>query len=159
MLPPRHRLLLIAGAAALALGLAPTARAQSLLELYDAAHGFDATYLAARALADSAQYRVEQVEALNRPSAAATASIGNSRTDLPVLGSSNGASRQAGVNGRYPLLNRANSATIAQARKSLDTAQADLDSAEQDLILRVAQAYFDVLAAQEIGRASCRERV
>ena len=149
MLPPRHRLLLIAGAAALALGLAPTARAQSLLELYDAAHGFDATYLAARALADSARYRVEQVEALNRPSAAATASIGNSRTDLPVLGSSNGASRQAGVNGRYPLLNRANSATIAQARKSLDTAQADLDSAEQDLILRVAQAYFDVLAAQD----------
>ena len=149
MLPPRHRLLLIAGAAALALGLAPTARAQSLLELYDAAHGFDATYLAARALADSARYRVEQVEALNRPSAAATASIGNSRTDLPVLGSSNGASRQAGVNGRYPLLNRANSATIAQARKSLDAAQADLDSAEQDLILRVAQAYFDVLAAQD----------
>ena len=149
MLPPRHRLLLIAGAAALALGLAPTARAQSLLELYDAAHGFDATYLAARALADSARYRVEQVEALNRPSAAATASIGNSRTDLPVLGSSNGASRQAGVNGRYPLLNRANSATIAQARKSLDATQADLDSAEQDLILRVAQAYFDVLAAQD----------
>ena len=149
MLSPRHRQLLIAGAAALTLGLLPTARAQSLLELYDAAHGFDATYLAARALADSAQSRVEQVEALNRPSAAATASIGNSRTDLPVLGSSNGASRQAGVNGRYPLLNRANSATIAQARKSLETAQADLDSAEQDLILRVAQAYFDVLAAQD----------
>ena len=146
---PRHRLLLIAAAAALTLGLLPTARAQSLLELYDAAHGFDATYLAARALADSAQYRVEQVEALNRPSAAATASIGNSRTDLPVLGSSNGASRQAAVNGRYPLLNRANSASIAQARKSLETAQADLDSAEQDLILRVAQAYFDVLAAQD----------
>ncbi len=149
MLSPRHRLLLIAGAAALALGLLPTARAQSLLELYDAAHGFDATYLAARALTDSAQYRVEQVEALNRPSAAATASIGNSRTDLPVLGSSNGASRQAAVNGRYPLFNRANSASIAQARKSLETAQADLDSAEQDLILRVAQAYFDVLAAQD----------
>ncbi len=149
MLSPRHRLLLIAAAAALTLGLLPSARAQSLLELYDAAHGFDATYLAARALADSAQYRVEQVEALNRPSAAATASIGNSRTDLPVLGSSNGASRQAAINGRYPLLNRANSATIAQARKSLETAQADLDSAEQDLILRVAQGYFDVLAAQD----------
>ncbi len=149
MLSPRHRLLLIAGAAALALGLLPIARAQSLLELYDAAHGFDATYLAARALTDSAQYRVEQVEALNRPSAVATASIGNSRTDLPVLGSNNGASRQAAVNGRYPLFNRANSASIAQARKSLETAQADLDSAEQDLILRVAQAYFDVLAAQD----------
>ena len=149
MLFPRHRLLLIVGAAALTLGLPPTARAQSLLELYDAAHGFDATYLAARALTDSAQYRVEQVEALNRPSAVATASIGNSRTDLPVLGSSNGASRQAGINGRYPLFNRANSASIAQARKSLETAQADLDSAEQDLILRVTQAYFDVLAAQD----------
>ena len=49
------------------LALAGTARAQSLQELYEAARGYDATYLAARALADSAQYRAEQAKALNRP--------------------------------------------------------------------------------------------
>jgi outer membrane protein len=53
------------------------------------------------------------------------------------------------VNGRYPLFNRANSAAIDQARRQLDSATADLDSAEQDLIVRVAQTYFDVLAAQD----------
>ena len=154
---PRHRLLLIAGAAALALGLLPTARAQSLLELYDAAHGFDATYLAARALAESAQYRVEQVEALNRPTLNATTSASVAEVDLPVIGRKTTTTGQAGLSGRYPLFNRSNNATIAQARKSLETARADFDTAEQDLIVRIAQAYFDVLAAQDtlgITRAS-----
>ena len=146
---PRQRLSRAALAAVLAIGLLPTARAQSLLELYDAAHGFDATYLAARALADSAQYRVEQVEALDRPTVTATAGVSNAKSNVPVLGSGDTAARQSGINGRYPLFNRANAATIAQARKSLETARADLDTAEQDLILRVVQAYFDVLAAQD----------
>ena len=52
-------------AAGLAVALAPAAAsAQSLRELYEAAHAYDATYLAARALADSATYRVEQTRAL-----------------------------------------------------------------------------------------------
>ena len=38
-----------------------------LTKLYEAARVYDATYLAAKALADSAQYRVEQTEALARP--------------------------------------------------------------------------------------------
>ena len=59
-------------AAELALVLAPAAAsAQSLRGLYEAAHAYDATYLSARALADSATYRVEQTRALNRASARA----------------------------------------------------------------------------------------
>jgi outer membrane protein len=53
------------------------------------------------------------------------------------------------LNGRYPLFNQANRVTVEQARKTAETAKADLESAEQDLIVRVAQAYFDVLAAQD----------
>ncbi len=45
---------------ALALFAALPARAQSLQELYEAARAYDATYLAARALADSAVYRAVQ---------------------------------------------------------------------------------------------------
>ncbi|MFY9512747.1 MAG: TolC family outer membrane protein [Rubrivivax sp.] len=135
-------------AATLALAAPMAVRAQSLQELYEAARGYDATYLSAKALADSAQYRIEQSEALNRPSATLTASATENRIDTPVVSIDNNA-RAATLSGRYPLFNRANTATIEQARKSLLTAQADLDSAEQDLILRVAQAYFDVLAAQD----------
>ncbi len=145
----RFRPSMAALAAGLALGAPFAAQAQSLSELYDAARAYDATYLGARAQADSTQYLVEQREALNRPSAAlrANASAGEIDTAKTPRGSSNTVG--ASVNGSYPLFNRANSVSIEQARKLALTAQADLDAAEQDLIVRVAQAYFDVLAAQD----------
>jgi outer membrane protein len=135
--------------AAITLLLAPhPAAAQSLLELYEAAHGYDATYLAARALADSAQYRVEQTRALMRPNA--TLSGSGARVQTNPTGAANFGSNSTGVaiNGRQPLFNRANTTTIAQSERTLESSLADLDSAEQDLIVRVSQAYFDVLGAQ-----------
>lgn len=137
-------------AAALLMALPGLASAQSLQEIYDAARAFDATYLAAKAVAVSAEYRAAQVEALARPSLSATATAGITQTDPPNIGSKGTNAVTGGLNGRYPLFNRANDATILQARKALISAQADLDSAEQDLIVRVAQAYFDVLAARDV---------
>jgi len=150
---PRRRR--IAGAAALAaagfaLALASAAAsAQSLRELYEAAHAYDATYLAARALADSATYRVEQTRALNRASASLAGNV--ARVESNPTAGSNFSSNGFGlsVNGRQPLFNRSNDATIAQAELSLESSLADLDTAEQDLMLRVSQAYFDVLGAQD----------
>ena len=138
--------------AALALWLSALpglAGAQNLQELYDAARLFDATYLAAKANAASVEFRAAQSDALARPSANAVASATGAVTDPPNIGVKTTQTLSAGLNGRYFLFNRANSVTIEQARKSLVTAQADLDAAEQDLIVRVAQAYFDVLAAQD----------
>jgi outer membrane protein len=136
---------------ALALGAASAARAQSLQELYEAARGYDATYLSARAQADSAQYRLAQVKSLRLPTANMTASTARSGSDVPArLGESfYGTSSQVALNARQPLFNRANGDTIAQAEKAYEAAGADLETAEQDLILRVSQAYFDVLAAQD----------
>lgn len=134
-------------ALALALGSA-AASAQSLAELYEAARLYDATYLAARAQAESATYRAEQSEALARPSANLGGSVTRSDADTP-FGNRDSTSRQLAINGKQPLFNRSNAATIEQARKSLEVARADLQTAEQDLIVRVSQAYFDVLAAQD----------
>ena len=53
------------------------------------------------------------------------------------------------LNGRQPLFNRANDASISQAEKALEVAQADLQTAEHELIVRTAQTYFDVLVAQD----------
>ncbi len=125
------------------------AAAQSLRELYEAARAFDATYLGAKANAASAEYRAAQSDALMRPALAANASAGTTQSNLPNLGARGTDSIGASLNGRYPLFNRANGVTIEQARKGLVSAQADLDAAEQDLIVRVSQAYFDVLAAQD----------
>jgi outer membrane protein len=134
---------------ALALALPALGFAQSLQELYDAARGYDASYLAARALADSAQYRVGQAEALNRGSANVTAGATAAVIDVPTIGTGDSNTLQASINGRLSLFNRANSTIIEQARKSYEAATADLEVAEQDLIVRVAQAYFDVLYAQD----------
>jgi outer membrane protein len=142
------RAALLAAAIGLALAARP-AGAQSLLELYDAAHSYDATYLSARALADSAPFRVDQTRALMRPSATLSASGSRVQTN-PTIGSNFGSnSSGAAVNGRQPLFNQANRASIAQSERSLESSLADLDTAEQDLMLRVSQAYFDVLGAQD----------
>ena len=149
----RRRLtpLALAAVVCLGLGLAPCARAQSLQELYEAAHGYDATFLSARALLDSAKYRVDQANALRLPSVglAVSGSRSTSETPSPTLLNSTNTSSGATLSGRQPLYNRVSGVTILQARKSLDVSAADFEAAEQDLIVRVAQAYFDVLAAQD----------
>lgn len=146
-LPPSPRPAALA--AALLMALPACTWAQSLQEIYDAARLYDATYLAAKANAASVEYRTAQSEALMRPSLAAAADASTTQTDPPNIGTKATNTVSGALYGRYPLFNRANVATIEQARKALVTAQADLDTAEQDLIVRVAQAYFDVLAAQD----------
>jgi outer membrane protein len=134
---------------------AAAAHAQSLQEVYDAARAYDATYLAARAQADSTQYRVAQSRALGLPSVALSAGATRTEIDLRTTAAAPGGSNLSTnssslvVNGRQPLFNRTNTTTIDQAEKSLAIAQADLQAAEQDLIVRVAQAYFDVLVSQD----------
>lgn len=136
-------------AATLALMAPGWAGAQSLKALYEAARAYDATYLAAKSLAASAEYKLAQADALARPTLAATASGTSARVDPPIVGQLSSTTKQGALSGRYPLLNRSNDATMAQATKAFELAQADLESAEQDLIVRVAQAYFDVLGAQD----------
>ncbi|MBH9553503.1 TolC family outer membrane protein [Inhella sp. 4Y17] len=144
--------------------LGANVQAQSLNELYQAARAFDATYLAARADAETAQHKLSQAQALRKPSLGLGITGTQSRTELPdiyttlangnrVLASpSHGVNRTAataGLEGRYSLYNRANGATISQAERGLEASRAGLEVAEQDLMIRVAQAYFDVLAARE----------
>ena len=135
--------------AMLALSLPGLAAAQSLQDMYEAARAYDATYLSARALADSAQYKAEQGEALLRPTATLTGNATRNQLDLPLIGSGGTNTVGSTVTGRYPLFNKGNEASVEQSRKALLIAKADLDTAEQDLAIRVSQAYFDVLAAQD----------
>ena len=139
----------LAAGAALALA-SMLAQAQNLQDLYDAARGYDATYLAARSAADAAQYRLAQSGALRLPVASLSASTTRSGSDIPNREDNfYGTSNLLTLNARQPLYNRANSDTISQAEKAYEIATADLQLAEQDLIVRLAQAYFDVLAAQD----------
>jgi len=94
---------------ALALLMAGGAQAQNLQELYDAARAFDAQYLSARALADSAQYKAAQADALARPSLGLGVTAKRDETDPPNFGRVGATSLSAGLQGKYALYNRSNS--------------------------------------------------
>ncbi|HOB96283.1 MAG TPA: TolC family outer membrane protein [Aquabacterium sp.] len=147
-LPTRLRGACLLTVAALGLG-ATAARAETLSQLYDAARAYDATYLSARALADAAEFKAAQADALLRPSARLNGSASQVLNNGVLGNTVNGRTATVGLQGSQSLFNKANDATVAQARRALEISKADLETAEQDLVVRVAQAYFDVLGAQD----------
>ncbi len=160
--PSRPRTRVLAATLGLLFGGVSMAQAQSLQELYDAARAYDATYLAARAQAESAEFKAAQSEALGRPSLGLGSSVTKTQTHTPSYGAMtaagaaqvpaatlNATAAKVGLSGKYSVYNRGNSVTMEQAQRGLGVARADLESAEQDLIVRVAQAYFDVLNARD----------
>ena len=143
-------------AAALFLALAGAAQAQSLQQMYEMARGHDAAYLGARAQYQANLAKAEQGKAALRPTIGASA--GATRTGFegdPIKGSvypsqeRSFTTQTAGINLNQPLYRPANLATYRQSQKSLEAAEASLLQAEQDLMVRLSQAYFDVLTAQD----------
>ena len=130
---------------------APAAQAQSLVELYDSARAFDATYLSAKLQYDANLARAEQ----SRASILPTASLSGTATLTDFDNSaSNTFSRSYNTQGAtlsasHPLYRPSNRATFDQGQKQLTLARAQLDAAEQELIVRTSQTYFDALASQD----------
>lgn len=151
---PRRPTLPAAALLVLGAALVPAARAQSLKDLYDAAHGYDAAYLSARAQAESVPYNTEQVKALMRPSASANGTIGYADSRYPGFSVEGGKATSVTLQAKQPLYNPANRYSIQQAERAIDSSHAALEVAEQDLILRVTQAYFDVLNAEDTLRTT-----
>lgn len=150
-LPTAYRgqaLLLAVGLACSTLSTA--AQAQSLVELFEAARGFDATFQSAKSAHDAALAKADQARAGLLPTVGLSA--GASRTNVdnanPVSDRSYDA-RNATLAASQPLYRPVNRLAFEQGQKSLTVAQAQLKAAEQDLIIRTSQAYFDVLAAQD----------
>lgn len=148
--PVRRRLHPLMLAASLALGGVSAAQAQSLAELFEAARNFDTTYLAARSQYDANLAQSAQARAGLLPEVGLGAGANWSRRDSNnnlLDGTSN--SQNVTLSASQPLYRPANKLANDQAKLSIDIAQAQLTQAEQDLIIRTSQAYFDVLAAQD----------
>jgi outer membrane protein len=125
-------------------------QAQSLVDLYKEASAYDAVFQAAKAQYEANLARAEQAKAGLRPTANLSANI--SRSDFennnPKVDRQFGA-QGATLSANQPLYRPANKATAAQGELQATQAQSTLLAAEQDLIIRVTQAYFDVLASQD----------
>ena len=136
---------------ALMAAFAGTAQAQSLATLYEAAKSHDATFKSARSQYEATLARAEQAKALLRPTAGLGGNL--SETDLDnqsnALGSRAFGTRALTLSASHPLYRPANQASYEQGMKQVALAQAQLKVAEQELIVRLSQAYFDVLTAQE----------
>lgn len=128
--------------------LACSSQAQDLLTLYESARSVDASFQSARAQYDANMARAAQAEAVLYPTANLSANVNRNLFDSnnPVS-SRTSLAQGTTVSGNYPLYRPANDATLAQGRKILELAEAQLQVAAQDLMIRVSQAYFDVLAS------------
>jgi len=137
------------------LALSPTSQGADLLQVYRSAQASDAQYAAARASWAATQERLPQGRAGLLPSVSISASTQYNDRDIrfrnPTVpdNNSNFNSNSASVSLSQPIYRPQNFQAFEQAKTQVAQADATLAQASQDLILRVAQAYLDVLLAQD----------
>ena len=135
---------------ALGAALAAPAQAQSLIELVESARAYDSSWQSAQAQLEAARRRADQARAGLLPSAGLSAGVSRSNTEITVPPVDRNTSAQnLALSASQPLYRPANRIAYEQGQRGVDVAQAQLDAAQQDLLVRVSQAYFDVLAAQD----------
>jgi len=138
------------------LGLAITAvlagpvRASDLLEVYNKAKGYDAQFAAAQAALDAGKEKGPQGLATLLPNVAGSANTFWNRATIQQTNdlftfNSNGWTVQL----TQPLFRWQNWESYKQGELQVVQAEATFGAAGQDLVVRVAQAYFDVLQAND----------
>ncbi len=138
----------------LASAVATSLHAADLIDIYKEARGSDAVYAAARAAWTATQEKLPQGQAGLLPQLTATASTQYNDREIRFRSAAPAALGQFNSNAltlslSQPLYRPQNQTVVAQARTQLVQADAQLALAGQELMLRVAQAYFDVLQAQD----------
>ena len=144
--------------AAMSMAFSGGARGQSLVEMFDIAREFDASFKSVQLQAQATRQKVQQAQAKLGPTANLnlTANINlanNTYTNTKPLGysdSTRGYSTQQGtVAATHPLFRPADQIEVSQAQMQLQLMDEQIRAAEQDLMVRLSQAYFDVLASQD----------
>ncbi len=135
-------------------GSALSAQSADLLQVYRDAVGFDAQYAAARAARNAGVEKLPQGRAGLLPTIGLSANT--TWNDIESTSRSTGITtgRDYNSNGwsaslSQPLFRWQNWVGYKQAELAAALAEMQLAQASQDLIVRVTQAYFDVLLAQE----------
>ena len=128
--------------------------AEDLLQVYREAQKSDPALAAARAGWEATQERVPQARAALLPNVGLSGSTNLNNTDVTVRsdtgGNTNRTFGQAGLtfSASQPLYRPQNVAALGQAKEQVTQADFTLAIAQQDLIIRTAVAYFDVLLAE-----------
>lgn len=134
---------------ALTLALAPAAHATNLTDVYRDALAYDAQYASARAAYQAGQEKSVQGRAGLLPNVNLGGNVRYNSVDSSLPGGdadfdSNGLS----VTGAQPLFRKQNLVQYEQSKNQVRIAEMQFKTAEQDLILRVAQAWLFSAAAR-----------
>ena len=121
-----------------------SAQAATLADLVTQAKSFDATFAAAEKELSISQAQAETAKAPLRPSVGLATTVSKSRFDSVTQATS----KSLGLEATQSLFDRSSSTLAQQAQFKIELARVQYAQAEQDLIVRVAQAYFDLLGAQ-----------
>ncbi|RJX31006.1 MAG: channel protein TolC [Oxalobacter sp.] len=121
-------------------------QAADLMQVYKEALTHDPQYASARASLAAGEEKTPQGRAGLLPAIAASGSY--TRNDPGNNSDYN--KNTYGISLTQPLFNWANIQQYQQGKLSTAASEAAFAQAQQDLILRVSQAYFDVLAAQDV---------
>ena len=144
-MPKAHRLLLAGMVAAL---FGQPVGAEDLLQVYRQSMESDPALKAAAASRQASQEAKPQARALLLPSVGVTASRGSTFGVVGVsTGSDGGNTHSYAIGLTQPVYNRASQVQQRLAEETIKQADTDFNNAQNDLILRVAQGYFGVLAA------------
>jgi len=141
------------------------AQAADLLETFHAAQANDPVFAAARATQQAGQEKLSQGRSLLLPSINlnANTTFNNQNAKYqgflsPASGDYNYNSNGYGLTLVQPLFRQQNWQAYSESELQAEQAAIQLKIAEQDLILRTAQAYFDVLIAQDsVGLAEAQK--
>jgi outer membrane protein len=125
-----------------------------LMDVYQQALAQDATLASALSTNRAAQEIIEQGKALYRPTVNFNAETNALKSSFHYLSTSSTDRSQFenyryGVDARQPIFRQQNLIQIDQATTQVSIADKQLNVAQQALMLRTTQAYFDVLMAQD----------
>jgi outer membrane protein len=133
--------------------LAIDAQAMTLLDAFNAAQAYDSQLASARGARDAAYEKSTQGFAGLLPTVTASANINRINTHLTATGIDRTIDYTQEVYQlqlRQPIYNRNNFELYEQSKLQVNAGEIQFEQARNDLALRVAQAYFDVLAAQDV---------
>jgi outer membrane protein len=169
----RHRHRHVAVCASLLMIACGAQAGQDLLADWRAAAAHDPTYAAARAGRDAGLSKSDQAKALWRPTVLAGANLGwasqktstsGASFEAPGFGTSSDVAFKTNVDSgraqgwslmlQQPLINADRTASSSQLDLQAQLADVQWHQSQQELILRVSKAHFDVLAARVALRAN-----
>jgi len=142
-------------AAAVMMAFATHAQAQSLVEMYDAARGYDAGFISAKAQFEANLAKANQTLGGILPNIAM--SVSSAKTDFKsqlrstpnTVAEKDLETRTVSATLVQPIYRPAAWAAYKQGGSLLQQAAAQFEAAEHDLLIRVTQGYFDVLVGED----------